>query len=49
MFRAYMTKLQTQYTCKIDWPGNNFIGYKIDWNYERGYVNKSMHDYTKIH
>ena len=38
-----------QYTFKIDWSGNNFIGYKIDWNYEKGYVDISMPEYIKMH
>ena len=36
-----------EYTCKIDWSGENFIGYKIKWDYERGFVDISIPDYIK--
>ena len=36
-----------EYTCKIDWTGENFLGYKINWNYDRGYVDISIPDYIK--
>ena len=34
-----------EYTCKIDWTGEHFIGYKINWNYDKGYVDINIPDY----
>ena len=36
-----------EYTCKIDWTGENFLGYKLNWNYDKGYVDISIPDYIK--
>ena len=36
-----------EYTCKIDWSGENFLGYKIKWDYEKGFVDISIPDYIK--
>ena len=37
--------LRPQYTAKIDWEGNNFLGFKLEWNYAAGHVTLSMPDY----
>ena len=37
--------LKPQYTAKIDWEGNNFLSFKLDWNYTDGHVTLSMPDY----
>ena len=39
--------IATEYTCKIDWKGENFLGYTIKWNYQKGYVDISMPDYIR--
>ena len=39
--------IEKEYTCKIDWKGENFLGYKINWNYDRVYVDISILDYIK--
>ena len=37
--------LMPQYTAKLDWEGNNFLGFKLEWNYAAGHVTLSMPDY----
>ena len=37
--------LAKEYNCKIDWSGENFIGYKVNWDYERGFIDISIPDY----
>ena len=37
---------EQQYTCKIDWSGQNFLGFTLDWNYSDGYVDISMPGYV---
>ena len=39
--------LTKEYIYKVDWKGENFLGYTIDCNYEKGYVNISMPDYIR--
>ena len=39
--------ISQQYTCKIDEKGNNFLGFTLDWNYDKGYVDVSMPNYVK--
>ena len=39
--------IATEYTCKIDWKGENFLGYTIKWDYEKGHVDISMPDYIR--
>ena len=39
--------IATEYTCKIDWKRENFLGYTIDWNNKKGYVDISMTDYIR--
>ena len=39
--------ISKKYTCKIDHTGKNFLGFTLDWNYEKGYVDLSMPDYVK--
>ena len=36
-----------EYTCKIDWTGKNFLGYTLNWNYDKGYVDISIPDYIR--
>ena len=37
--------LQPVYDVKIDWTGENFLGYKLRWNYLKNYVDISMPTY----
>lgn len=37
--------LKLQYTANIDWEGNNFLDFKLEWNYSAGHVTLSMPDY----
>ena len=37
--------LQQVYTAKIDWSGQNFLGYTLAWNYSQGYVDLSLPGY----
>ena len=39
--------IQKQYTCKVDWKGNNFLGLTLNWEYEKGYVEISMLNYIQ--
>ena len=39
--------ISQQYTCKIDEKRNNFLGFTLDWNYDKGYVDVSMPNYVK--
>ena len=36
-----------QYTCKVDWTGKNFLGLKLNWNYDQQYVDISMPNYIE--
>jgi hypothetical protein len=38
--------LATRYGLTIDWTGSNYLGFKIDWNYEAGHVDISMPSYV---
>ena len=40
-----ITSLQPKYVVKADWTGNNFLGYSLDWQYDKGYVNLTMPKY----
>ena len=39
--------IETKYVCKVDLSGRHFLGYTLDWNYEKGYVDMSMPDYIR--
>ena len=39
--------IESVYTCKVDWEGKNFLGFTLDWNYDRGFVDISMPDYVR--
>ena len=38
--------LATRYELTIDWTGSSYLGFKIDWNYQAGYVDISMPTYV---
>jgi hypothetical protein len=38
--------LATKYALAKDWSGSSYLGFKIDWNYEAGYVVISMPNYV---
>lgn len=39
--------ISKKYTCKIDHQGRNFLGFTLNWNYDKGFVDISMPDYVK--
>ena len=39
--------LKNHYTISTNWEGRNYIGLKIYWNYNKGYVVIRMPDYVK--
>ena len=41
------SSIEQQYTCKIDYSGKNFLGFTLDWHYDKGYVDLSMPCYVK--
>ena len=41
-----MDKIGTIYNYTTDWTGENYCGYKIKWNYEKGYVDLGMPGYV---
>ena len=38
--------LATKYALTKDWSGSSYLGFKIDWNYDAGYVDLSMPGYV---
>ena len=41
------TIIEQQYTCKIDYTGNHFLRFTLNWNYKKGFVDITMPDYVK--
>ena len=39
--------LQPQYTAKINWRGENLLGFTLAWNYTAGHITLSMPEYIK--
>ena len=39
--------LKPQYTAKVDWKGEDFLGFNLKWNYNSGHVTLSMNNYVK--
>ena len=39
------TTLEQIYTAKVNYKGDNFLGFKLDWQYSRGHVDISMDGY----
>ena len=37
--------LKTGYPTSVDWKGQNYCGYRLDWQYTKGYVDMSMPTY----
>ena len=37
--------LKKHYTISEDWTGSNYCGFKIDWHYDKDYVDISMQKY----
>jgi hypothetical protein len=37
--------INKEYKCSQDWTGNHYIGLKLNWNYEKHYVDLSMPGY----
>ena len=37
--------MQPKYEVKADWTGNNFLGYTLDWQYNKGFVDLTMPKY----
>ena len=42
-----LTTLQKVYDVTVDWSGKHFLGYMLDWIYEKGFVDLSMPGYIK--
>ena len=42
-----LESLGKHYTYTVDWKGQNFCGFKIDWDYSNGFVDISMPNYIK--
>ena len=42
-----LSSLGNHYTYTVDWTGQNFCGFQIDWHYEKLYVDISMPNYIK--
>ena len=42
-----ITSIQKYYQCHIDWSGQHYIGFTIDWNYTKGFVDISLSNYIK--
>ena len=40
-----LSSLKDHYDITIDWNGNNYCGLKVDWNYQKQYVDISMPGY----
>ena len=40
-----ITAIESKYTVKTDWTGRNFLGFSIDWQYDKGHVNLTMPKY----
>ena len=38
--------LETEYVCKIDMTGSNFLGFTLYWHYKEGYVDLSIPGYV---
>ena len=34
-----LDSLKKHYAISTDWEGRNYLGFKIDWNYRKSYVN----------
>ena len=39
--------MKPQYTAKVDWKGEDFLGFNLKWNYNSGHVTLSMSNYVK--
>ena len=39
--------MQKIYEAKIDWMGRNFLGFELDWDYEKGTVKLRMPSYIE--
>ena len=39
--------IESQYTCKIDWEEKNFLGYTLDWQYTKDYIDLTIPDYIR--
>ena len=40
-----LSAIEKQYTAKVDWTGRHFLGFTLDWQYSKDYVDISMPDY----
>ena len=40
-----ITTVSTKYKVKADWNGSNFLGFSLDWQYDRGHVTLTMPKY----
>ena len=38
--------IESKYTVKADWSGKNFLGFHLDWQYTKGYVDLTMPRYV---
>jgi hypothetical protein len=38
--------LATRYAYTTDWSGSSYLGFKLDWNYEKGFLDISMPGYV---
>ena len=41
------TMVEKEYTATVDWKGTNYLGYTLDWQYAKGYVDLSMPGYIE--
>ena len=42
-----LDKIGSIYNYTTNWEGKHYCGFKIDWNYDKGFVDISMPDYVK--
>jgi hypothetical protein len=38
--------LEEKYVITTDWSGSSYLGFTLDWNYDEGWVDLSMHEYV---
>ena len=42
-----LSAIKKEYTIEVDWTGGLYCGIKLEWNYEKRYVDISMPGYVK--
>ena len=41
-----LSAIKTEYTIEVDWTGGLYCGIKLEWNYDKRYVDISMPGYV---